>query len=152
MLKSLYVATLVFALFLEAGVLYFLEAPTLRLALGLALLLPITWMVARTRVVEAIGDVPIAIRRRQFGDMRSHMVLLLDEVRRLNWMAVDEDRGFRDQDQATEEIDAIEKCLHTLVGEIRRTAGRASVAHQALVSETSQAPKETGSSAPDYDG
>ena len=101
--------------------------------------------------MEAIGDVPIAIRQRQFSDMRSHVVLLLDEVRRLNWMAVDEDRGFRDQDQATEEMDAIEKRLRTPVGEIRRTAGRVSVEHQALVSKTSRGLTETGSSAPDDD-
>ena len=151
-LKSLYLGTLAFAFFLEAAVLYFLEDPGQRLALGMALLLPIAWMIARTRVVEAISDLPVAIKRRQYSSMRTHVVLLLDEVRRLNWMAVDGDRGFRDQDEATREMDAIEKRLQNLVSEIRQTAGRASTEHEALVSATSQGPAESGSSAPAADG
>ena len=153
LLKSLYLGTLAFAVFLEAAVLYFVENPGQRLALGMALLLPIVWMIARTRVVEAISELPIVIRRRQYSEMRKHVVLFMDEVRRLNWMAVDADRGFRSQDEATNEMDAIEKRLQSLVGEIRQTAGRAvATERQVLVSETSQGPTETESAAPDEDG
>ena len=150
LLKSLYLGTLAFAVFLEAAVLYFVENPGQRLALGMALLLPIVWMIARTRVVEAISKLPIVIRRRQYSEMRKHVVLFMDEVKRLNWMAVDADRGFRSQDEATNEMDAIEKRLLGLVSEIRATAGREVIAErQALVSETSQAPTETESGATD---
>ncbi len=160
LLKSLYLGTLAFAVFLEAAVLYFLEDPTQRLALGLVLLLPIFWMIGRSRVVEAISDLPLALRRRQFVDMRKQVVLFMDEVRRLNWMAVGGNLGFRDQEEATKEMDAIEKRLEHLVSEIRQTAGRAGAAeHQALEGETSPGPTETDprpteteSSAPDDDG
>ena len=150
LLKSLYLGTLGFAVFLEAAVLYFLENPAQRLALGLVVLLPITWMIARTRVVEAISELPTVIRRRQYSEMRAHVVAFMDEVKRLNWMAVDGDRGFRSQDEATREMDAIEKRLLGLVSEIRATSGREVIAErQALVSETSQAPTETESGATD---
>lgn len=144
LLKSLYLGTLAFAVLLESAVLYFIEDPRQRLAMGLVLLLPIVWMIARTRVLEAISDLPTVIRRRQYSEMRTHVVLFMDEVRRLNWMAVDGYRGFRSQDEAAKAMDAIEERLQQLVGEIRRTAGRAAAAErQALVSKTPQRPMET---------
>ena len=127
------------ALLLEAAVIYFLDDRSLRLSVGLALLLLIVWMFARTQVAEAISDLPIP-RKRQYPKMRAQVVLLLAEVRRLNWMAVDEDRGFRGRDEAVAEMDAIEGRMRDLITEIRREAGRASneLQTEAVADETSE--------------
>ena len=127
------------ALLLEAAVIYFLDDRSLRLSVGLALLLLIAWMFARTQVAEVISDLPIS-RKRHYPKMRAQVVLLLAEVRRLNWMAVDEDRGFRGRDEAVAEMDAIEGRMRDLITEIRREAGRASdeLQTEAVADETSE--------------
>jgi hypothetical protein len=51
---------------------------------------------------------------------------LLAEIRRLNWIAVDVERGFRTRDRALREMDAIEERLRGLIAEIRGTAGQMS--------------------------
>ena len=96
-------------------------------------------MFARTQVAEAISDLPIS-RKRQYPKMRAQVVLLLAEVRRLNWMAVDEDRGFRGRDEAVAEMDAIEGRMRDLITEIPREAGRASdeLQTEAIADETSE--------------
>ncbi len=152
LLKSTYGALLAFAIFLEAAVLYTYDDPGERLVLGLVLLGVIAWMISRTRVVEAIGDLPIALRRRQFLGMRSQVMQLLDEIRRLNWMALDRDRGVRGRDEATREMDAIETRLQDLVGEIRRVAGEVSSEPEALPLEAFGNPTESEASAPPHDG
>lgn len=124
--RGLLLAALFTAMLLEALVLYFLDDRSLRLYVGLALLLPISWTFARTQVAEVISDLPISLRRRQYSEMRAHVMRLMDEIRRLNWLAVDADRGFRSRDEATREMDAIETRLKDLVTEVRRAAGRAS--------------------------
>ena len=62
------------------------------------------------------------------------------EIRRLNWLAVDEDRGFRSRDEVMAEMDAIETRLRDLITEVRRAAGRASEAEEL---QTAPAPDET---------
>lgn len=66
------------------------------------------------------------VRKRRFTRLRSQVQQLLDEIRRLNWMAVDAERGFRDPEQAAEEMDKIEDRLNKLIAEIRSTAGQLS--------------------------
>ena len=122
--RFLLIGALFIAVLLEGGVIYFLDDRSLRLYVGLGLLLPIAWMFARTRVAEVIS--PMFLRRRQYSKMRAQVVLLLAEIRRLNWTAVDADRGFRSGDEALAEMDAIEGRLGDIIAEIRREAGRAS--------------------------
>jgi len=117
------------ALLLEGAVLYFMEDPTLRLYVGLALFLLIGWMLASTQVAEVIGDLPERIRQRRNPKMRAQVKLLLAEVSRLNGMAVDGHRGFRERKEAVAEMDAIEERMTDLVGEIRREAGVVSDEH-----------------------
>lgn len=124
LLKYLQLIALFSAFLLEAAVLYFPADPNLRLFVGLLLILPITWIVARTGVVEMIVDLPDAVKKRRFTGLRKHVMQLLDEIRRLNWMAVDAERGFRSHDDAMREMDAIEERLQAIISEIRRTAGR----------------------------
>ncbi len=83
-------------------------------------------MFASSQVAEVIGSLPGDVRRRRYRKLRAQVELLLAEVRRLNWMAVDRDSGVRDRKEAVAEMDAIEERLRDLVSEIRRQAGVAS--------------------------
>ena len=108
----------------DAAVLYFGTDRLMRLGLGLLLLAPILWAGSRLGVVEhAIGLVSQTFARRRFHRLRSRVLVLLSEVRRLNWMAVDLAHGVRDQQQTIKEIDAIENHLKDLIGGIRSAAG-----------------------------
>ena len=73
--------------------------------------------------VRAIRELPEQIKQRRYPRMREQVKLLLVEVRRLNWMAVDGHRGFRNHDEAVAEMDAIEGRMKDLVGKIRDEAG-----------------------------
>ncbi|NIQ55088.1 MAG: hypothetical protein GWN71_17355 [Gammaproteobacteria bacterium] len=64
------------------------------------------------------------VHRRRFVRLRAQVQQLLDEIRRLNWMAVDAERGFRDRETAAEEMDAIEDRLKDMIADIRSTAGQ----------------------------
>lgn len=121
--KVVLLGVLFTALLLEAAVLYLMEDPTVRLYVGLALFLLIGWMMSSAQVAEVIGDLPERIRQRRYPKMRAQVMLLLAEVRRLNWLAVDGDRRFRSREEVVAEMDAIEERMRNLVSEIRREAG-----------------------------
>jgi signal transduction histidine kinase len=122
---TLEVVILVAALIADAAVLYFGSDAAARLSLGLLLLAPIVWASARLGVVELIMQSPAErVQKRRFVRLRSQVQQLLDEIRRLNWMAVDAERGFRSREKALDEMDAIEDRLKTLIQEIRSTAGQ----------------------------
>ena len=109
----------------EALVLYFAADPLLRLIVGLLLLAVIVWASARIGVVDILGQSPPdTIHKRRFGLLRAQVQQLLAEIRRLNWIAVDVERGFRTRDRALSEMDTIEERLRGLIAEIRGTAGR----------------------------
>ena len=127
--KVVLLGVLSVALLLEGAVLYFMEDPTLRLYVGLALFLLIGWMLASSQVAEVIGDLPGPTRQRRHPKMRAQVKLLLAEISRLNGMAVDGDRGFRNSKEAVAEMDAIEERMRDLVSEIRREAGVVSDEH-----------------------
>ena len=122
----LVLGVLAISLLLEGAVLYFVDDRSVRLYVGLGLLFPIAWMFARTNVAQVISELPGTLRPRRYLKMRAQVKLLLAEIRRLNWMAVDGERGFRDRKEAAAEMDAIEGRMRDLVTEIRREAGRAS--------------------------
>jgi hypothetical protein len=109
----------------EAFVLYFVDNPPLRLVLGLLLLAVIVWASARLGVVDLLTQSPVRpVHERRFVRLRSQVQKLLAEIRRLNWMAVDAERGFRSREQAMQEMDAIEERLKEMIAEIRSTAGQ----------------------------
>ena len=108
------------ALLLEGAVLYLLDDPTVRLYVGLALLLPIAWMFSSTHVAKVFSNLPDQINRRRHAKIRALVDLWLAEVRRLTGMAMDGDRGFRDRKEAVAEMDSIEERMRDLVTEIRR--------------------------------
>jgi hypothetical protein len=109
----------------EAATLLFVDNATLRLTVGLLLLAVIVWSSSRLGVADLLNQSPVrTVQQRRFVRLRSQVQQLLDEIRRLNWMAVDAERGFRNRNQALEEMDAIEERLRSLIAEIRSTAGQ----------------------------
>ncbi len=118
---------LVAAVIGESAVLYFLDDPTWRLALGLLALAFVVWSAARVGVTDFLSRSPVDhVYQRRFVHLRSQVQTLLDEIRRMNWMAVDAERGFRDREEALREMDAITRRLKEMIEDIRRTAGQAS--------------------------
>jgi len=124
---SLELIALLAALVGDALVLLFVDDPWVRLLLGLLLLAVIVWSSARIGVLDIITRAPVEpVYKRRFVRLRGQVQQLLDEIRRLNWMAVDVERGFRNRDAATHEMDVIEARLKELIAQIRSTAGQLS--------------------------
>ncbi len=118
---------LVAALIANGAVLYFGTDPAARLSLGLLLLALVVWAASKLGVVDLVTQLPAErVHKRRFTRLRSQVQQLLDEIRRLNWMAVDAERGFRSRETALGEMDQIEGRLKDLIEEIRSTAGQMS--------------------------
>lgn len=118
---------LVAALIANGAVLYFVTDPATRLSLGLLLLALVVWAASKVGVVDMVTQLPAErVHKRRFTRLRSQVQQLLDEIRRLNWMAVDAERGFRSRETALGEMDRIEGRLKDLIEEIRSTAGQMS--------------------------
>jgi len=117
-------ASLGVALIANAAVLYYGSSPATRLGLGLLLLTLIMWLSARLGVVSRISQSLIkGYKRRRYVKLRTAVDQFLEEVRRLNWAAAGAERGFRTEDDANRDLDALEKRMHELVGRIRESAG-----------------------------
>lgn len=125
---SLEFLLLMTALVGQGVVLYVIEAPQTRLMVGLALLAVVVWAAARVGVGELLPNAHARkLNQRRFVRLRSQVGQLLDEIRRLNWMAVDAERGFRNRETASREMDQIEGRLKELIEEIRGVAGEVSL-------------------------
>lgn len=123
--KLLNTVLLTIAVILDAAIIFYLVDPWLRLTLGLLLLIPIVWMASHLGVAEMLGDLPMTkVRDRRFPALRRNVVALLDEVKRLNWLVVDLDRGFRDRGTVEAEIKVSEQQMEGLLVKIRKTAGQ----------------------------
>ncbi len=105
--------------------------------LGGALLVVIVWTSAQIPVVQLIRETMTRQPRRRFLQLRSQTVQLLAEIRRLNGIAEDEKRGFRDQRTAELEMEAIETRMRELLAGIREAAGVTSSEDQAETSKAS---------------
>jgi len=109
----------------QGVVLYFGSPPFQRLGLGLLILAMIVWAAIRLEKVErAVRAMRQRRYRRQYYHLRFLVDQLISEVRRLHGMAFDGKRGFRDNAQASVEMDAIEARMHDLVKTIRQEAER----------------------------
>ncbi len=148
--RSLQLVFLFGAVLVEAAVLYFVDDPMTRAVVGVLLIFPIVWIVARTSTVvmtSDIPDIPDSDKKRHFKGLRSRVAQLLDEIRRLNGMAVDAERGFRDRDQAMREMDRIESRLKEIISEIRSAAGQSAGEPEAGVERLApEAEKNEGDS------
>ena len=123
--RTFYVAVLILGVLLDAMILYFPVQTVPRLVIGLLLVPMILWAGIRLE----IGEMPPGQRRfeargRVFRELRSQVTLLLEQVRRLNWIAVDAERGFRNPDDAMREMDEIEDEIREIITDVRRAAGR----------------------------
>ena len=126
--RTFYLAVLIVGVLLDAVVLYYPVDPTPRLIIGLLLIPIILWAALRLEVDGMLApENRWASRGRVFRELRSQVVLLLEQVRRLNWIAVDAERGFRNPDDAMREMDEIEDEIREIIGDVRRAAGRPSV-------------------------
>ncbi len=123
--KSLNVLLLIVMLAMDGLILFTLSTPWMRLSLGLALLVPIVMVSSQLGLAETFARmVAIPRRPRRFPALRAKTVALVEEIKRLNWLVVDMDRGFRDPEVVTSEIKASERRLESLLGEVQGAAGQ----------------------------
>ena len=87
--------------------------------------------------------------RRRFLRLRRTVQSLIAEVRRLNWIAVDVERGYRSREAAAQEMDASEQRLLNLVREIRTTAGQLELDRDKIVSSAAREAPSEGGGTPD---
>ena len=115
------------AVIVEGVVLFFVEPAGTRLFFGLVLLLPIMWPAVWMARHGLIGKVTEIVtdpsRRRQFLKLRSLTGQLLEDVRRLNWLAVDVKRGVRRNEGSAADLEAVKRRLHELVDRMTAAAG-----------------------------
>ena len=125
--RGIYLTVLMAAVLADAAILYFPVEPAQRLIVGLLLVPVLLWTGIRLEsMVMLTHRDRWTTRGRVFRDLRSQVVLLLEQVRRLNWVAVDAERGFRDRDEAMREMDAIENEIRDMITNVRKAAGRPS--------------------------
>ena len=124
-----YGVVLATALFVYMYVLFILTDQVLPGILGLMILPPIIWATDALGLTEMIREMPKyqPPRHRSYTALRSKVTLLLDVVRRINWLAVDLDRGFRGANEVEKEMDQSVELMKGLVDEIREVAGRTSL-------------------------
>ena len=121
----MYLTVLMAAILADAAVLYFPFEQAPRLVIGLILIPVMLWTGIRLEAMAMMeGQDRWASRGRVFRELRSQVVMLLEHVRRLNWIAVDAERGFRDKDEAMREMDTIEDEIRAMISDVRRAAGR----------------------------
>jgi hypothetical protein len=99
--------------------------PGLRAGLGLLLLIAIVATSTRLGVAELITRTLTPRSQRRFHRLRSHVARLLDEIKLLNGIAEDQNRGFRGREKAEQELDAIEGRIRHLIEGVRQVAGQA---------------------------
>ena len=123
--RSLYLTVLMAGVLADAAILYFPMDQAPRVIIGLVLLPVMLWSGIRLEAMAMLTNQDRwASRGRVFRELRSQVVMLLEHVRRLNWIAVDAERGFRDRDEAMREMDAIEDEIRNMISDVRRAAGR----------------------------
>ena len=135
--------------------LYFVQDPASRVGAGLLFLAAIIWAAGRLRVVEIVLEsvrIEPVEERRKHRNLRATVDLLIDDVRRLNGLAIDANRGFRDRDEAMKEMESIESHMIDMIKQIRAKAG---LTDQELAERRTQeqkaleeSPGEPGGSAP----
>ena len=132
----------------NGAVVYFVTDRGLRVGISLLLLVPIVWVGSRLGVVEHLRNLvgPRAYVRR-YNQMRNLVGELLDEIRRLNWTAVDGKSGVRGEEETIELMDSLEDSLKALVGRIRDAAGEDDLEEE--LSEEGSSEEASSEDAPD---
>jgi len=121
------VTIMVVGLTAQAGILYYIEEPGLRLPAGLLSLLPVMWaLVWGSRQGLAEEPLTAPLHKRRYLKLRAKVQQMIDEVTRLNWTMVDGKRGLRPPDEVRKDADVIEERLVNIIKEIRESAGEIS--------------------------
>jgi len=121
----LYLTVLMAGVLADAAILYFPMDQAPRVIIGLLILPVMLWAGIRLEAMAMLTNQDRwASRGRVFRELRSQVVMLLEHVRRLNWIAVDAERGFRDRDDAMREMDVIEDEIRDMISDVRRAAGK----------------------------
>lgn len=98
--------------------------PQTRLIVGALSLMPLMWVPGQlVRLAQERERASQMLVRRKYMKLRSLTGVILDEVRRLNGLSVDVQRGVRDPETTEREVRAIETRLHSLVNDLRSAAG-----------------------------
>lgn len=112
--------------------LYFVTNPTARLILGMFALISVMWTSSYVGLIDRMASALDERRRlRRYPQLRSRVVLMLDEIKRMHWLVVDMDRGFRDKDTGRAEMEGIRQRLVELVEGLPEVAGVEGAAREA---------------------
>jgi len=123
--KQMNALLLAVAVVLDAGILFYMPGSWMRLAFGLWLLAAIIIFASQLELGGLIGTLGRSSPRpRRFPMLRASVGDLLAEVRRLNWLVVDMDRGFRDRETVAADIQMTERRMEELLREIWKNAGK----------------------------
>jgi len=132
---------LIAAIITQAVVALYVHTPSLRLSFSLGLLVVTVWTSAELGIIERLTNRTSHPLERRFLRLRRETERFLSEVRRMNWLAVDSERGFRDQADAAREMDAIENRMTEAIQRLRQYAGQVGEGHGELQEETVRALK-----------
>ncbi len=133
-------AVLIFSLFLMVICVYLMPQATLRVAVALLLLVPILQAADGLGLSQRLNHRSSKKSRdRHYNALRAKIGMLLDVVRRLHWLAVDKERGDRNQDDVQSDLDIALERLEEIFEEIRHEAVQVSQSRESL-SEPSVEP------------
>lgn len=126
--RTVEVAVLVASLLVWAAAVYLFRGPVVRTAVSLLLIWPIT--IAYNRLSGVDVTVPwdrfVPSKRfykRRFLRLRERVDRLLDDIRMVNRLAIDAERGFRSREATVTQMRAVEARMNELLVEIRASAG-----------------------------
>ena len=109
----------------DGAVLFFVPEAWERTTLGLLLLVPIVLVSTYIELPDALTrSMRPAARPRHFPALRANVEAFMTEVKRLNWLIVDMDRGFGRPEDTAPEIESCHRRMQELLGQIQETAGR----------------------------
>ncbi len=120
---------LIGAIAAQAAVVYGVTDSVSRVVAGallLAVIMAVTVRLAKVEVTSQVADEWVPNKRyhkRRYLRLRGTLERFIEEVRRLNRVAVDAHRGFRSRDSAQVEMERIETQLVGMVREFREAAG-----------------------------
>jgi len=108
----------------EIFVLYVLTEPGVRVGLGVLPLIPIMWASSRLGIVDRFSRALYERKRtRRYVRLRARVDQLLEEIKRMNWVVVDMERGLCTEEAARGELEASRSRLRKLVDGLPEVAG-----------------------------
>ena len=131
--KLRHAAVLIFSLFLIVICVYLMPQATLRVVVAVLLLVPILQAEDGLGLSQRLNRPSSKKSRdRQYNALRARIGMLLDIVRRLPWLAVDKERGLRNQDDVQSDLDGALERLEEIFEEIRHQAVQVSPSTESL--------------------